>query len=74
MQDIPLSQAGAYVSVAISNDENHPASNVIDGNKHTYWVTTGLMPQSVTISFPQSTEIRDVKLTCFKGFFFFLKS
>lgn len=31
MKDLPLDQTGAYLSVAISNDENHPASNVIDG-------------------------------------------
>ena len=28
---MPLVQSGAFVSIAISNDENHPASNVIDG-------------------------------------------
>lgn len=33
MLDMPLAQSGAIVSVAISNDENHPASNVIDGLK-----------------------------------------
>ena len=31
MYGMPLSQAGAIVSVASSNDEDHPASNVIDG-------------------------------------------
>jgi hypothetical protein len=31
MLDMPLVQAGAIVSLAISNDEDHPASNVIDG-------------------------------------------
>ena len=31
MLDMPLSQAGAIVSLALSNDEDHPGSNVIDG-------------------------------------------
>jgi hypothetical protein len=31
MLDMPLAQTGAVVSVAISNDEDHPASNAIDG-------------------------------------------
>jgi hypothetical protein len=31
MIDLPLIQTGAIVSLAISNDEDHPASNVIDG-------------------------------------------
>ena len=31
MMDLPLVQVGAYVSVALSNDEDHPGSNVIDG-------------------------------------------
>jgi hypothetical protein len=67
MLDAPLSQSGAVVSVAISNDENHPASNVTDGNNHTYWMTTGLMPQSLTITFPQIMDIKDVRIYCFKG-------
>lgn len=67
MQDTPLTQVGGFVSVAISNDEDHPASNVIDGNNHTFWVTTGLMPQSLTISFPQVMNVRNIKITCFKG-------
>jgi hypothetical protein len=32
MLDMPLAQSGCFVSMATSNDENHPASNVIDGN------------------------------------------
>ncbi len=31
MLDMPLSQIGAIVSMATANDEDHPASNVIDG-------------------------------------------
>ena len=31
MLDMPLAQAGAIVSLALSNDEDHPGSNVIDG-------------------------------------------
>ena len=30
---MPLAQAGAIVSLALSNDEDHPGSNVIDGYK-----------------------------------------
>ena len=31
MLDMPLAEKGAIVSMATANDEDHPASNVIDG-------------------------------------------
>lgn len=70
MLDVPLVQSGALVSVALSNDEDHPASNVIDGNNKTFWMTTGLMPQAFTISFGQLVDVNEIKLTCYKGTFF----
>jgi len=29
----------------------------------TFWMTTGLFPQSLIISFQQSTEVRGIKIT-----------
>ncbi|CAF0728925.1 unnamed protein product [Brachionus calyciflorus] len=66
MLDIPLARTGAYVSFATSNDENHPASNVLDGNSSTFWVTTGLLPQSIIISFPNVVNLKKIKITIFK--------
>ena len=69
MIDVPLVQSGCYVSMATSNDEDHPASNVIDGNEQTFWTTTGLFPQTLILTFPNSIEIKAVKMTCYGGNF-----
>ncbi|CAF0728946.1 unnamed protein product [Brachionus calyciflorus] len=66
MSDTPLAELDAIVSIAISNDENHPASNVIDGKDTTMWMTTGLLPQSLTISFPKVVEIKQILITSCK--------
>lgn len=36
-------------------------------NGETFWTTTGLLPQSLTISFPQAVQIKDISLTSFKS-------
>ena len=48
-----------------SNDENHPASDSIDGNEKTFWMTTGLFPQTIVLTFPHTIDIRSIKLTAF---------
>lgn len=65
MFDVASSQSGAVVSIATSNDENFPASTVIDGNDKTFWMTTGLYPQSFVITFPQTVEIKGMQLISF---------
>lgn len=67
MLDMPLVQSGCFVSMATSNDENHPASNIIDGNEQTFWMTTGLFPQTVILTFPQNIEIKSVKVSGYGG-------
>jgi heat shock protein beta-11 len=64
MFDLASSKTGAFVSCATSNDEDHPASNIIDGNDSTFWMTTGLYPQVVVITFPQQVEIKSIHIKC----------
>lgn len=67
MIDMPLAQSGCYVSMATSNDEDYPASNVIDGNEQTFWMTTGLFPQTLILTFPNNSEIRTLKMNSYGG-------
>ncbi len=62
MIDVAAASTGAVVSIATSNDENHPASNIIDGDESTFWMTTGLFPQAFVISFPSMVEFRALQL------------
>jgi heat shock protein beta-11 len=72
MYDMPLVKMGCFISMATSNDTNHPASNVIDGDNSTFWMTTGLFPQVFILTFPSHVEIDSVRLSCFGGFFYLL--
>ena len=63
MYDTPLIQHGAIVTMATANDEDHPASNVIDGHENTFWMTTGLFPQMLIIMFQNTIELKTIKLT-----------
>jgi hypothetical protein len=60
--DFAASGSGTVVSIATCNDENHPASNIIDGDENTFWMTTGLYPQSFVITFPQIIEFRSLQV------------
>ena len=62
MLDVATTQAGAFISIATSNDENHPASNIIDANENTFWTTTGLYPQSFVVTFQQLTDFRAIQI------------
>lgn len=41
----------AEVILATSSDERFPSSNVVDGSHKTFWLTTGLYPQEMILSF-----------------------
>ena len=40
-------------------------SFLMKNKEQTFWMTTGLYPQTVILSFPQSIEIKSVKLNCY---------
>ena len=72
MYDMPLVKMGCFISMATSNDINHPASNVIDGENATFWMTTGLFPQVFILTFPSGVEIDTVRMSCFGGIYIYL--
>merc|ERR1719401_3009393 len=46
-----------------ARDENHPGQNVIDGDDHTFWISTGLFPQEILLQLGAPSPISSVKLT-----------
>jgi len=65
MFDVALSQAGSIISVATSCDKNHPPEHCIDGQSDTFWVTTGLFPQELVVSFQSRMNLTNVQITCY---------
>eukprot|EP00128_Syssomonas_multiformis_P005727 Colp12_sorted_trinity150504_noHs@22020 len=59
-----LSSNGAVVCLATASDERFPAENMIDGNEKTFWVTTGLFPHEVIITFGSTIKLSKVKIWC----------
>lgn len=49
------------------NDASFIDLNKLLSNEQTYWMTTGLFPQSLVISFPQTVEIKALKLSSYKS-------
>jgi hypothetical protein len=45
-------QAGkCQVVLSTSNDDRFPASNILDGSPETFWISTGMFPQEITLKF-----------------------
>jgi len=61
MSDVGLASAGAEIIFTSCNDENHPGSNVVDGNDRTFWVTTGLFPQQFIIQLKDESTFSKLK-------------
>merc|ERR1719161_2596842 len=53
---------GGTVLFVSSRDEMHPGDNVIDGDDHTFWITTGLFPQEILLQLPEPSQISSVRL------------
>ncbi|XP_028401137.1 intraflagellar transport protein 25 homolog [Dendronephthya gigantea] len=64
MIEVALVKRGARISLSTAYDEKYPPENIIDGNKNTFWSTTGMFPQEFVISFPSTVEIDAIKMTC----------
>mmetsp|Transcript_28681 Transcript_28681/g.71041 ORF Transcript_28681/g.71041 Transcript_28681/m.71041 type:complete len:133 (+) Transcript_28681:148-546(+) len=65
--------AGGEVIFTSCNDENHPGSNIIDGNDRTFWITTGLFPQQFIVQLKEEgsfsrlkTVTTNVRKLCFE--------
>eukprot|EP00730_Choanoeca_flexa_P016970 TRINITY_DN8108_c0_g1_i4.p1 TRINITY_DN8108_c0_g1~~TRINITY_DN8108_c0_g1_i4.p1 ORF type:complete len:159 (+),score=16.60 TRINITY_DN8108_c0_g1_i4:140-616(+) len=61
MPNVCLEIDGAQVVLSTSSDNKHPPEAVIDGNDSTFWVTTGMYPQELIISFPATMRITSLE-------------
>eukprot|EP00045_Choanoeca_perplexa_P000556 m.14949 g.14949 ORF g.14949 m.14949 type:complete len:139 (-) comp10384_c0_seq1:138-554(-) len=61
MPNVCLEVDGAQVVLATSSDNAHPPEAVIDGDESTFWVTTGMYPQELIITFPTPMRITSLE-------------
>lgn len=47
MTDYGTATSGTEIAFSSCVDERHPPENIIDGTDRSFWVTTGLFPQTV---------------------------
>mmetsp|Transcript_21847 Transcript_21847/g.43347 ORF Transcript_21847/g.43347 Transcript_21847/m.43347 type:complete len:151 (-) Transcript_21847:82-534(-) len=59
--NLALASNGVAINTATSSDEQFPASNVLDGNYKTFWLTTGMYPQEFIIAFPKPIQFKTIK-------------
>ncbi|XP_065842477.1 intraflagellar transport protein 25 homolog [Oscarella lobularis] len=64
MYDIAHHSNGGQVILATSSDPKHPSQYIIDGDKSTFWTSTGLFPQEFIISFQSLMTISTVQVWC----------
>ena len=64
MSNVALLQKGARVPLCTANNEEYPAANILDGNNSTFWLSTGLFPQEVLISLPQTSLVTSINVLC----------
>jgi heat shock protein beta-11 len=50
----------AEVSCATSFDERFDPANVLNSNKNSFWISTGLYPQELTFTFAQAKVVNAV--------------
>ena len=53
------------VIFASSYDEQHPPSNILNGNKKNYFSSTGMFPQELDIQFNTEKSLSKVSITSF---------
>mmetsp|Transcript_62883 Transcript_62883/g.142134 ORF Transcript_62883/g.142134 Transcript_62883/m.142134 type:complete len:137 (-) Transcript_62883:109-519(-) len=61
--DLVAKKEGGKVLMVSSLDENNPAENIIDGNEHSYWMSTGLYPQELLLQLSNPSKISSVKIS-----------
>lgn len=65
MFDVALANAGSQVVLSTSCDEKYPPENIIDGKNDTFWVSTGMIPQELVITFQALMNISSVSIVCY---------
>ncbi|KAF8565491.1 hypothetical protein P879_06647 [Paragonimus westermani] len=58
-----------FIKLSTSFDELHPPDNVLQDDKNSFWITTGLFPQLLVISFAEASKIGRVRIlsSCIKN-------
>ncbi|CAH8515882.1 unnamed protein product [Schistosoma turkestanicum] len=51
-----------FIGFATSCDENHSPESVLERTKGSFWITTGIYPQMLTISLVQPSNINKIKI------------
>jgi hypothetical protein len=62
MSELASEHLGASIISASSNDIKFPASNVIDGQNGTFWLTTGSFPQEIVIQLGEASTIKSIDI------------
>ncbi|EGF84159.1 hypothetical protein BATDEDRAFT_84886 [Batrachochytrium dendrobatidis JAM81] len=65
-ENIALASFGSRVALTTSEHPKHPSSNIIDGDVKTFWVSTGLFPQEITVSFANPAMISKIIIVSMK--------
>ncbi|PSN55800.1 hypothetical protein C0J52_02505, partial [Blattella germanica] len=68
IEELALKSKGCVVSYATSSYGSYEEFlKVIDGQRSTYWCTTGSYPQAFILSFPNLIYISSVKIRSYLG-------
>jgi hypothetical protein len=62
LRELCKSGYGTEASSSTSWDPMHSPSAIIDGKSGTYWISTGLFPQEVTIALPELSSIKKIEI------------
>ncbi|CAI2730031.1 unnamed protein product [Schistosoma spindalis] len=57
---------GCFIGFATSWGKSHPPENVLDKREGSFWITTGLFPQVLVISFDQPRRVSQIKIVTSK--------
>lgn len=55
----------AEVVFASSFDEKYPPNNIFSSNKSMFWSSTGIYPQELIISLPNSKSVSEIEISAF---------
>ncbi|KAJ1484000.1 intraflagellar transport complex 25-27 [Baffinella frigidus] len=61
MTDYGTATSGTEIAFSSCVDERHPPENIIDGTDRSFWVTTGLFPQTVLLRFSADIPVARIK-------------
>ncbi|KAF5403863.1 hypothetical protein PHET_02671 [Paragonimus heterotremus] len=58
-----------FIKLSTSFDELHPPDNVLQDEKSSFWITTGLFPQLLVISLAEPSKIGRIRIisSCIKN-------